>query len=158
IASPVVIKDSKFHASPAVHPDQALLRINLTKLPIWDLDKLRNSLLDNSACYDIVREIIIYLDDWSSCWFTGNGHVYIKRPNQNDKSFEDLSYKIPLEDGSTFCLGTWSRMGKYCVYCKECTVAPAEKRRCYQCGNSGHIVRSCFRVEADDTTSSKRKR
>ncbi|KAI9469778.1 MAG: hypothetical protein EXX96DRAFT_612288 [Benjaminiella poitrasii] len=155
IASPVVIKDLKFHASPAVHSDQVLLRINLTKLPIWNLDKLRNSLLNNLARYGVVREITIYLDDWSSCWFTGNGHVYVERPNQNDKSFEDLSYKIPFKDGNTFCLGTWSLMGEHCVYC---TVASTEKRRCYQCGNSGHIARNCFRAKSDDTTSSKRRR
>jgi hypothetical protein len=165
VASPIVINEVTFHASPAVHPDQALLRVNLTKLPIWNLDKLRNSLMNNLSRYGIVREIVIYLDDCSGSWFTGNGHVYIERPIQNDKTFENLSYKIPLEAERTFCLGTWTNMGKHCVYCKdtghyrkECTKAPEEKRRCFQCGNTGHIARNCFRTKGDDSTSSKRKR
>jgi hypothetical protein len=152
IESPISIGDTVFHASPAVHPDRALLRVNLTKLPIWNLDKLRNSLLNNLSRYGIVREIIIYLDDWSGSWPTGNGHVYLERPITATKTHEVLTYNIPLEGENTFCLGTWTNMGKHCVYCKgsdhyrkDCTKAPSEKRRCYQCGNSGHIARNCFR-------------
>lgn len=62
--------------------------------------------MNNLSRYGIVREIIIYLDDCSGSWLTGNGHVYIERPVQNDKTFETLSYKIPLEAERTFCLGT----------------------------------------------------
>ncbi|KAG2228472.1 hypothetical protein INT48_003129 [Thamnidium elegans] len=165
IANPIVAQNSTFHADPAVHPDQALLRVNLTKLPIWNWDKLRNSLMNNLSRYGIVREIVLYLDDWSGNWFTGNGHVYIERPLQTEKNFETSTYKIPLEGENTFCLGTWTNMGKHCVYCKqtghyrkECTEAPEEKRRCYQCGNSGHIARNCFRTKTDNTTSNKRRR
>ncbi|OBZ81783.1 hypothetical protein A0J61_10170 [Choanephora cucurbitarum] len=56
-------------------------------------------------------------------------------------------------------------MGNHCVYCKEtghyrieCTKAPTVKRRCYQCGNTNHIARNCFRINTDDSTSNKRRR
>lgn len=165
VATPISIKEVKFHASPAVHPDRALLRVNLTKLPIWSPQKLEESLMNNLSRYGIVREIVIYLDDCSGQWFTGNGHVYIERPSQHERKFETLTYKIPLEGENTFCLGTWSNMGRHCVYCKEkghyrkeCPKAPEEKRRCFQCGNTGHIARNCFRTKGDDSTSSKRRR
>lgn len=165
ISVPIITGGHSFYASPAVHPDQALLKVNLSKLPIWQLDKLRHSLLNNFSRYGVVREISIYLDDWSGCWFTGNGHLYIERPNHASKQYETLTYKIDLEDGNTFCLGTWSKMGKHCVYCKasdhyrkECTKAPEEKRRCSTCGSKGHIARNCHRAITDSNTSSKRRR
>ncbi|OBZ81801.1 hypothetical protein A0J61_10149 [Choanephora cucurbitarum] len=165
VSQPVVVDEKKFHASPAIHPDRALLEVNLTKLPIWEGQRLRDSLLNNLSRYGVVREMTLYLDNWSGCWFTGNGHVYLERPNTNNKAYETLSYKIPLEGDNTFCLGTWTNMGKHCVYCKEtghyrkeCTKAPTEKRRCYQCGNTGHIARNCFRTDTVDNTSNKRRR
>ncbi|KAI7897864.1 uncharacterized protein BX663DRAFT_490490 [Cokeromyces recurvatus] len=97
IASPINIGDTFFHASPAVHPDRALLCINLTKLPIWTLDKLRNSLLNNLSRYGIVRKIVIYLDDCSGSWSTGNGPVNMERPSNANKTHEVLTYNILLE-------------------------------------------------------------
>ncbi|PHZ09018.1 uncharacterized protein RHIMIDRAFT_241223 [Rhizopus microsporus ATCC 52813] len=110
ISAPITINGQSFYTSPAVHPDQALLEVNLSKLPIWQLDKLCRSLLNNFFRYGVVREMSIYLDDWSGCWFIDNRHLYIERRNYATKQYETLTYKIDLEGGSTFCLGTWSKM------------------------------------------------
>jgi hypothetical protein len=155
-----------FHASPAVNPDRALLRVNLTKLPIWSESVLRDTILTNFARYGIVREFVLYLDDWSNSWFTGNGHLYIERPTGKDiRSFESLTYQIPLEGKNTFCLATWTKMDAHCIYCKsmghsrkDCDKLPVETRSCYVCHNRGHIARNCPKARADNTTSSKRRR
>ncbi|CEG77011.1 hypothetical protein RMATCC62417_11828 [Rhizopus microsporus] len=59
ISAPIPIDGQSFYAPPAVHPDQALLKVNLSKLPIWQLGKLRHSLLNNFSRYSVAREISI---------------------------------------------------------------------------------------------------
>ena len=95
-SQPIIVDEKNFYASPAIHPDRALLKVDLTKLPIWEGQRLQDSLLNNLSRYGIVREMTLYLDDWSGCWFTGNGHLYLEQPNDNNKTFESLTYKIPL--------------------------------------------------------------
>lgn len=167
LAEPVHVQNHVFHAFPAVSPDRALTRINLTKLPITKIDTLRDELRNNFARYGIVREIVIYLDDWSSSWFTGNGHLYIERPKTGPKKndFDDLMYKIQLDSLDTYCLATWTKMDSHCVYCKkmghsrkDCDIIPSETRKCYACHSRGHIARNCPRAKADGSTSLKRPR
>ncbi|KAG2199574.1 hypothetical protein INT47_012174 [Mucor saturninus] len=166
VSNPVVIGESTSFASPAVHPDRSLLPVNLTKIPIMSYEKLHTLLSDNFTRYGLVREIVIYLDDWSGRWYTGNGHVYLERPASSEAQYETLTYKIPLAGDKPFsCLGTWTNKGKHCFYCKnsghyrkECPEAPKENRRCYQCGNTGHIARNCYRTKTDESTSNKRRR
>ncbi|CEG82533.1 hypothetical protein RMATCC62417_16592 [Rhizopus microsporus] len=61
VATPLVVENQVFTASPAVHPDRALLRVNLTKIPIMPIEQLRDKLLNNFAQYGIVRELFILM-------------------------------------------------------------------------------------------------
>ena len=63
VATLLFVEYQVFTASPAVHPDRALLKVNLTKIPIMPIEQLRDKLLNNFARYGIVGELVIYLDD-----------------------------------------------------------------------------------------------
>ncbi|KAG0751580.1 hypothetical protein G6F16_013490 [Rhizopus arrhizus] len=79
--TPLEVNGHKFPAFPAVDSQQALLKVNLSKLPLLPVKELRELLINNFSRYGIVRDIVIYLDDWSQTWFSGNGCIYLERPS-----------------------------------------------------------------------------
>ncbi|RCH91805.1 hypothetical protein CU098_005026, partial [Rhizopus stolonifer] len=98
ITTPLSVEDQNFSAFPAVHPNRALMKVNLSKIPIMPIDKLKTKLLNNFARYGLVHELVIFFDDWGQRWFSGNGCVYLERPANSEIQFEKLTYKIPLDD------------------------------------------------------------
>ena len=147
-----------------LHPDRVLLRANITKIPIMPIEQLRYKLLNNFARYGIVKELVIYLDDWAQRWFSGNGCICLKRPPSSGIKFDSLTYKIPL-DGNHSCLDTWSKMDKHCIYCKamghimkDYPSLSTETRTCFVCHSRDHIARNCPKVTNPNQTASKRRR
>ncbi|KAG1136489.1 hypothetical protein G6F37_011463 [Rhizopus arrhizus] len=162
--TPLEVNGHKFPAFPAVDSQQALLKVNLSKLPLLPVKELRELLINNFSRYGTVRDIVIYLDDWSQTWFSGNDCIYLERPSTTEKTFDTLQYKIDL-DNNGFCLGTWGNMKRHCIYCKamghsrkDCPELPAETRTCYVCNSRGHIARNCPKTDENDQSSSKRAR
>ena len=128
------------------------------------IEQLRDKLLNNFVRYGIVKELVIYLDDWAQRWFSGNGCICLKRPPSSGIKFDPLTYNIPF-DGDHSCLGTWSKMDKHCIYCKAmghikngCPSLPTETRTCFVCHSRDHIARNCPKVTNPNQATSKRRR
>ena len=56
------------------------------------IEQLRDKLLNNFVRYGIVKELIIYLDDWAQRWFSGNECIYLERPPSSGIKFDPLTY------------------------------------------------------------------
>lgn len=125
-------------------------------------EQLHNELVSTFAQYGIPRDIVLYEDDFSGSFFTGNGYIYLDRPESS--SFLPLSPRI--KSGTHSFLATWPKMGVFCRYCKDlghrlekCPVRPTEERTCYTCNQPGHLSGKCPRASsATDVTPPGHKR
>ncbi|KAG0752845.1 hypothetical protein G6F35_010441 [Rhizopus arrhizus] len=109
--------------------------------------------------------IVLYHDDISREWFTGNGHVYLEIPRNPSTELEPLTYRISLFDSDTSFLATWARMPDHCRYCKHmghtkesCDKRPVDPRTCFICNKNGHISYHCDRALDRDRDLSSHKR
>ncbi|CAO3694768.1 unnamed protein product [Rhizopus stolonifer] len=112
-----------------------------------------------------MKDIVIYNDDVTGEWFTGNGHVYLEIPRDSDASFEPLTHRIQLNGSDTSVLATWARMPDFCRYCKamghikdNCDKRPADSRTCFICHQKGHISYQCTRSQDREPQPHKRPR
>lgn len=171
LKTPIVIAHGEqsytFPAFPAVSSDQGLIKVNFSELKVMSYATLKDRITMTFSEFGIVRDIVLYQDDLSGTWFTGNGYVQLERHAQSE--LPSLRHRITLAGGteSSF-LATWSEMGKYCRFCKElghrkdsCTKRPVDNRHCFTCGKKGHISLRCPReavLDSSDIPGSKRTR
>ncbi|KAG0867260.1 hypothetical protein G6F15_012447 [Rhizopus arrhizus] len=110
-----------------------------------------------------IVDIVLHLDDVSSQWFRGNGHILVET-RESDPNNNSPSYRLDY-NGKTSILVTWAKMPKHCRYCKAmghtretCSERPSEVRTCFTCGIKGHLRVNCTRAPPTEPESSKRSR
>ncbi|KAG1035325.1 hypothetical protein G6F43_013249 [Rhizopus delemar] len=165
--TPIVIEDHTFKATLAYSSENILHKINLTDITCASDEYLKPRLQSTFERFGIVKDIVLYHDDISREWFTGNGHVYLEIPRNPSTELEPLTYRISLSDSDTSFLATWARMPEHCRYCKHmghtkesCDKRPVDPRTCFICNKKGHISYHCDRaLDRDrDLPSHKRAR
>lgn len=163
LSSPIAVENHEFSASPAYSSINVLHKISLTDISPAPQEVLKSSLLLTFARFGVVKDIVIYNDDITGEWFTGNGHVYLEIPRESDASFEPLTHRIQLNGSDTSVLATWARMPDFCRYCKamghikeNCDKRPADSRTCFICHQKGHI--SYQRTRSQDREPQPHKR
>ncbi|KAG1142121.1 hypothetical protein G6F37_009734 [Rhizopus arrhizus] len=160
IAEPIVIDEVPFPATRTF--STTLTRFNFSGVPMESPVETRDTILQLFSRYGTVIDIVLHLDDISSQWFRGNGHVLVDlQDTSNDCSPQ---YKLDYND-KTSILVTWSRMPKHCRYCKamghtrdSCPERPRENRTCFTCGVRGHLSIDCTRAPPSELAHSKRSR
>ncbi|KAG0850605.1 hypothetical protein G6F57_006353 [Rhizopus arrhizus] len=135
--TPIVVENHIFKATLAYSSENILHKINLTDITCASDEYLKSRLQSTFERFGIVKDIVLYHDDISHEWFTGNGHVYLEIPRNPSTELEPLEYRISLSDSDTSFLATWARMPDHCRYCKH----------------MGHTKESCDKRPVDPLTS-----
>ncbi|KAG0783103.1 hypothetical protein G6F22_008825 [Rhizopus arrhizus] len=163
--TPIVVENHTFKATLAYSSENTLHKINLTDITCASDEYLKSRLQSTFERFGVVKDIVLYHDDISREWFTGNGHVYLEIPRNPSTELEPLTYRISLFDSDTSFLATWARMPDHCRYCKHmghtkesCDKRPVDPRTCFICNKNGHISYHCDRALDRDRDLSSHKR
>lgn len=70
-------------ATTAIPPTHQLYKVELSKITLLRYDVLKSELMKTFSKFGTVLDIVIYEDDITGSWFTGNGHVYISCKKSN---------------------------------------------------------------------------
>ncbi|KAG1320494.1 hypothetical protein G6F62_011307 [Rhizopus arrhizus] len=97
----IVIGKHTFKATLAYSSENILHKINLTDIICASDEYLKSRLQSTFERFGIVKDIVLYHDDISREWFTGNGHVYLEIPRNPSTELEPLEYRISLSDSDT---------------------------------------------------------
>ncbi|EIE78899.1 hypothetical protein G6F45_012186 [Rhizopus arrhizus] len=141
----------------------SLTRFNFSGIPMESPVETKINLLNIFSKYGKVVDIVLHLDDASSKWFRGNGHVLVDIADSSDDQLQP-SYKVDYKN-QTAILVTWNKMPVHCRYCKQmghnrdsCPERPKENRTCYTCGIKGHLNIQCLRAPPSEPEAAKRSR
>ncbi|EIE76088.1 hypothetical protein RO3G_00792 [Rhizopus delemar RA 99-880] len=161
MSKPIVFNDISFPATRTF--SSSLTRFNFSGIPMESPVETKINLLNIFFRYGKVIDIVLHLDDASSKWFRGNGHVLVDIADSSDDQLQP-SYKVDYKN-QTAILVTWNKMPVHCRYCKQmghnrdsCPERPKENRTCYTCGIKGHLSIQCSRASPSEHEAAKRSR
>ncbi|KAG1138338.1 hypothetical protein G6F37_010607 [Rhizopus arrhizus] len=161
VNKPVVLHDFQFHATRTF--PTSLTRFNFSGVPMESPSETKETLAKLFSPFGRIVDIVLHLDDVSSQWFRGNGHILVET-KESDPNNTSPTYKLDY-NGKTSILVTWAKMPKHCRYCKAmghtretCSERPSEIRTCFTCGVKGHLRVNCTRASPSEPEPSKRSR
>ncbi|KAI9359093.1 hypothetical protein BD770DRAFT_442801 [Pilaira anomala] len=103
-------RDYVLPAYHAIAPSLELVKVHLSNISITDFDILKTRLLETFSFYGTVLDIVLYEDDVTNTWFTGNGHVYLSRKKAHYEHRDPPSvYLTGTNNSSNMVFTIWSK-------------------------------------------------
>ncbi|KAG1369554.1 hypothetical protein G6F60_012282 [Rhizopus arrhizus] len=91
VNKPVILHDIQFHATRTF--PTSLTRFNFSGVPMESPSETKETLTKLFFPFDRIVDIVLHLDDVSSQWFRGKGHILVET-KESDPNNTSPSYKL----------------------------------------------------------------